>query len=576
MLAGVAVTTAAMATTLLVGPVSATAGTSVSGKTISYTVVLEQGATRTAAVSAVKAAGGTVTGTNRAARTLTVKAPAKGFVVAVSKSRAVLGAAKNQAIGKAPDMNRRDLVEKAAHVDGAKAAGQKAAEEAGTVTAAATAGMDPLDTKLWGLRMVKSDQARAIQSGDDRVLVGVLDTGVDARHPDIAPNFDAARSRNFTTDQADIDGATCEFPALGCKDPADWDDNGHGTHTAGTMAAAANGFGISGVAPDVTLVNIRGGQDSGYFFLGPVVNALTYAGDAGLDVVNMSFYVDPWLYNCTANPRDSAEAQIEQRAIIAAMGNALDYAHSKGVTLVGSLGNDHDDIGNPRPDTSSPDYPGGTEYTRPVDNATCFDLPVEGPHVIGVSALGPSGDKADYSNYGIDGDRGVDVAAPGGWFRDGYGTATFRTNENLILSTAPVNALQDSGEVDADGNITPLGEEFGVIKQCPAGSTSYVQCGYYQYLQGTSMAGPHAAGVAALIVSQYGSVSGTGFGLAADTTKSILLQTADEHACPFPRMQTYTREGRSGQFNALCTGTEEFNDFYGHGIVDALAAVTAD
>src|SRR5215210_3616730 len=369
-----------------------------------------------------------------------------------------------------------------------KAAGQKAAEEAGTVTAAATAGMDPLDTKLWGLRMVKSDQARAIQSGDDRVLVGVLDTGVDARHPDIAPNFDAARSRNFTTDQADIDGATCEFPALGCKDPADWDDNGHGTHTAGTMAAAANGFGISGVAPDVTLVNIRGGQDSGYFFLGPVVNALTYAGDAGLDVVNMSFYVDPWLYNCTANPRDSAEAQIEQRAIIAAMGNALDYAHSKGVTLVGSLGNDHDDIGNPRPDTSSPDYPGGTEYTRAVDN------------------------------------------------------------------------------------ITPLGEEFGVIKQCPAGSTSYVQCGYYQYLQGTSMAGPHAAGVAALIVSQYGSVSGTGFGLAADTTKSILLQTADEHACPFPRMQTYTREGRSGQFNALCTGTEEFNDFYGHGIVDALAA----
>ena len=55
----------------------------------------------------------------------------------------------------------------------------------------------------------------------------------------------------------------------------------------------------------MTLVEIRGGQDSGYLFLGPVTDALTYAGDVGLDVVNMSFYVDPWLYNCTANPADS-------------------------------------------------------------------------------------------------------------------------------------------------------------------------------------------------------------------------------------------------------------------------------
>ena len=112
---------------------------------------------------------------------------------------------------------------------------------------------------------------------------------------DIAPNFDSALSRNFTTDMPDIDGA-CEY--AGCVDPADDDDNGHGTHVAGTIGAALNGVGISGIAPDVDLVNIRGGQDSGYFFLGPVVNALTYAGDNGLDVVNMSFYVDPWLYNC--------------------------------------------------------------------------------------------------------------------------------------------------------------------------------------------------------------------------------------------------------------------------------------
>ena len=129
----------------------------------------------------------------------------------------------------------------------------------------------------------------------DKVRVGILDTGVDGDHLDLAPNFDAALSRNFTTDIPAIDGA-CEF--AGCLDPADHDDNGHGTHVAGTIAAALNGVGISGIAPEAALVNIRGGQDSGYFFLGPVVNALTYAGDNGLDVVNMSFYVDPWLYNC--------------------------------------------------------------------------------------------------------------------------------------------------------------------------------------------------------------------------------------------------------------------------------------
>ena len=570
-LAATAAIAAALAGSTLVGTTTADAGTTSSGASTEYTVVWTAKASRAQAVEAVKANGGRVTGHNDSARTLTVKAPAKGFVLDVAATRAVVGAARQRAIGKAPAIGVRDRVEKEHQLTRGHAASAKAAAEAGTVAAATTG--DPLDTKLWGMRMIRADQAHAAGALGDQVLVGILDTGVDGDHPDLAANFDEGLSRNFVTDMKDIDGETCEFAS--CVDPVDHDDDGHGTHTAGTVAAALDGFGLSGVAPSATLVNIRGGQDSGYFFLQPVVNALTYAGNAGLDVVNMSFYVDPWLYNCTANPRDPAEAQVEQNTIITAMTNALNHAHSKGVTMTGSLGNGHDDIGSPRPDKTSPDYPGGGEYTRPIDNATCFDLPVEGPHVIGVSAVGPSGLKADYSNYGIDGDRGVDVAAPGGWFRDGYGTASFRTNENMILSTAPVNALQATGEVDDKGEITELGTENGVIKLCPAGVTAYQDCGYYQYLQGTSMASPHAAGVAALIVGEYGAGSGAAFGLAPDTTKSILLDTAAEHACPSPRMQTYQREGRSGVFNALCTGSVEYNDFYGHGIVDAYAAVTA-
>ena len=127
---------------------------------------------------------------------------------------------------------------------------------------------------------------------------------------------------------------------------------------AGTIAAALNGMGVSGVAPKVSLVNIRGGQDSGYFFLGPVTNALTYAGNKGIDVVNMSFYVDPWLYNCVGGaPEDSPEQAAEQEVIIEAMTRALNYAHGHDVTLVGSLGNNHEDLANPRHDFSSPDYP---------------------------------------------------------------------------------------------------------------------------------------------------------------------------------------------------------------------------
>ena len=95
------------------------------------------------------------------------------------------------------------------------------------------------------------------------------------------------------------------------------DEDGHGTHVASTIGSPLNGIGIAGVAPKVELVNLRAGQDSGYFFLGPSLDALTYAGDHGIDVVNMSYYIDPWLYNCTANPADSPAEQREQRLVIA-------------------------------------------------------------------------------------------------------------------------------------------------------------------------------------------------------------------------------------------------------------------
>ena len=62
--------------------------------------------------------------------------------------------------------------------------------------------------------------------------------------------------------------------------------------------------------------------------------------------------------------------------------------------------------------------------------------------------------------------------------------------------------------------------------------------------------------------------------LAPRKTEFVLTEGAAEHACPVPPLVTYTDEGRSAEFNALCEGTTEFNGFYGHGIVDAYATVT--
>jgi len=177
--------------------------------------------------------------------------------------------------------------------------------------------------------------------------------------------------------------------------------------------------------------------------------------------------------------------------------------------------------------------------------------------VIGVSALGPSGAKAGYSNYGIE---RISVAAPGGWSRDGLTTSGYGTDNGEILSAYPKKVLQSEQLVDAAGSITTAGSGH-VYKDCAKDG----RCGYYTYLQGTSMAAPHAAGVAALIVSRFGHRYRARRGrlrLSPSTVESVLVRTAAAHACPVG--------------DATCVGDTEFNSFYGSGIVDAYAAVTAE
>ena len=122
-------------------------------------------------------------------------------------------------------------------------------------------------------------------------------------------------SRNFTDRRPGRSTAPCDDdPDQSCDDPPNVDEDGHGTHVAGTIASPLNGIGIAGVAPEgrrsSTSAPARTRATSSS---ARRVDALTYAGDHGIDVVNMWYYIDPWLYNCAANPADSPAEQREQR-----------------------------------------------------------------------------------------------------------------------------------------------------------------------------------------------------------------------------------------------------------------------
>ncbi|HEY6794379.1 MAG TPA: S8 family serine peptidase [Kineosporiaceae bacterium] len=549
------VTSAAMAalcTGLAPSAIAASSGGTELAGAADFVVVAKDTGSLAAARAAVQAAGGTVTGEDVELGLLTVSTATADFAVRAGASAAVYGVAANRKVGAAPkeDPSARDL----ASLSGRPGSLPKPVPSA-----------EPLAPLQWDMAAIGATPSGsyARQQGSHAVLVGIMDTGVDGTHPDIAPNFNRALSRNFVTDLPDIDGP-CEHPS--CVDPVDEDDDGHGTHVAGTIGSPINGIGIAGVAPKVSLVNIRAGQDSGYFFLEPMIRALRYAGDVGIDVVNMSFYVDPWLYNCTTNPADPPAARAEQRAIIMATQRALDFAHRRNVTLVSALGNEHTDLGHPGVDATSPDYPANAAYSRTIDNSTCLNLPAEGRHVIGVSAIGKSGKKADYSNYGLEQN---DVSAPGGYFRDFVGTAGYRQVSNLILAPMPRNVAVNHAPAVIDPT-TGQSTDPSVIASCAAPGPDH--CTYWQYLQGTSMASPHAAGVAALIVAQYGHRDRSGLTMDPDAVEAILKRTATHVACP-AAVITYGAEGRDASYDAACSGSAARNSIYGDGVVNAARAV---
>src|SRR4029079_8791470 len=192
---------------------------------------------------------------------------------------------------------------------------------------------------------IHTPEAHAITGGSPAVLVGDIDTGIDFTHPDLVQNVDVADSANC------LSGAA--MPGLAAQD-----DNGHGTHTAGTIAAASNGIGIVGVAANVRIAAIQDGHAAGFFFPEAVICSFIWAGTHHVDVTNNSYFADPFLFNCRNDPVQRAIWKAEQRAI--------KYAMNNGVTVVSAEGNESEDLSHPSMDITSPDD--STPVAREVTN----------------------------------------------------------------------------------------------------------------------------------------------------------------------------------------------------------------
>lgn len=475
--------------------------TPASAAQLTYIVLYQRNAVPSNAATALSAAGGTLVWSYGEIGVAIAQSSDPNFASNVRKVAGVQGAAATTGLGVQMD-------------GGLVAAEALNASTAGPVIGTPAAGDDNLSGLQWDMIQISAPQARAINGGSASIVVGDIDTGLDFAHPDLAPNVDFA------------DSVSC-IGGVPNQDPAAWnDDNGHGTHTAGTIAAAKNGIGIVGVAPNVRIAGIKAGDTNGFFFPEAVVCAFMWAGTHHIQVTNNSYFADPWLFNC----RNDAG----QRAIWEAERRAIRFAMQRGTVVVAAEGNEADDLAHPTMDVTSPDNT--IPVSREITNA-CAVVPVEIPGVIGVTANGNDLLKSFYSSYGV---GSAQVTAPGG---DSILQLTAAAPNGRVLSTYPASLFSTCLRKVVD----------------PSGAT-------YCYLQGTSMASPHVAGVAALIAS-------TGI-TSPGAIAAKVMNTADPEACPADLSIYAFFPSVSNGKPQVCQGGTGYNAFNGHGQVNALTAVT--
>lgn len=306
----------------------------------------------------------------------------------------------------------------------------------------------------WGVEHIGTKPVHDAGIKGQGIKVAVIDTGIDYIHddPDDLPyNVDPEFLGNYR-------GGYDFFN----NDADPMDDNGHGTHVAGILAAEKNGYLVVGVAPEVDLYGLKvlGANGSGEY--SGLIAALEWAIANDMDVVNMS---------------------LGGHEVSTALQSAIQAAYAAGITLVAASGN--------------------TVTLQELINGCPVAYPAAYSEVIAVSFTGADDKLTGYSCTGPQ----VDLAAPG----------------NAIFSTVPI------------------------------GSCMFCSPQGYKSESGTSMASPHVAGVAALILSK-GIANGGDPATLGDDVKAHLCATASPAA-------------------GMATTDPRYPNWYGCGIVDALQAL---
>ncbi len=332
----------------------------------------------------------------------------------------------------------------------------------------------------WGMDAINAPEAWNAGYTGENARVFILDSGIDADNPDLAPNLNTVLSTSFVTGEGYDVGPGNFF--------------NHGTHVAGIIAAADNHWGVIGVAPHAEIVAVKVlSQYTGSGYFSWINEGIVYAANNGADVINMSlgasfnrngFYLDE-------NDVWQKEPAVYMQRIILAQQRAVDYAFKKGVVIVTSAGNGE---------------------INADGNGSLFILPADLEKVIAVSATAPYGwitnpsgsldIPASYTNYGK---SLIALAAPGGDFDYPGSTYVF----DMVLSSGA------------------------------GGPTSYP----FYFAAGTSMASPHVAGVAALIIGKNGGQMSP-----TEVTKQ-LLKTADK--IDGNGISAYFGNGRVNAFRAV-------------------------
>jgi lantibiotic leader peptide-processing serine protease len=337
-------------------------------------------------------------------------------------------------------------------------------------------GADIYENYMWDIKQVTNNgeswtlpggTGESVVEGED-IVVGVIDTGIDYNHPDLKDNY--AGGKSFVP---------------GYSDPID--QNSHGTHVAGSIAAKGRAL---GVGPDLKVASYRVFGPTGGAETSHIADALMTAADDNVDVVNMSLGGYDWFQNPDYATKDIvADVHLFNRAI--------QYAIQKGVTVVGSAGNNAVDLSSPG--KLSGDDTGATH--RSPSSQT----------MIRVSAGGALKNLAFYSNYGV---GKIDVMAPGGDLGPNYdpSTGAGRDNSYLAYSTVPL--------FDANKNV--IGHGYGGKG-------------------GTSMAAPKTAALAGVVIAQHGKDK-----LTPAQVKAIIQNSAEDVFKP-----GYDAESGHGLINAV-------------------------